>query len=67
MLWSQHDSHELLRSLLDMLHEEVKDRDYNGHYTSFIEDLFGGELSSECRCLKCGHVSKTTETFKVAA
>jgi len=61
--YEQHDSHELLRSLLDLLHEEVKEKDADGNVSSFIEDLFGGELTSECRCLKCGHVSKTKENF----
>ncbi|KAJ4866573.1 Ubiquitin carboxyl-terminal hydrolase 2 [Raphanus sativus] len=68
--YDQHDSHELLRCLLDSLSTEesalrkkrgVSDNDEKS--TTLIESVFGGETSSIVSCIECGHSSKVYEPF----
>ncbi|AAF40451.1 Ubiquitin carboxyl-terminal hydrolase 2 [Arabidopsis thaliana] len=68
--YDQHDSHELLRCLLDSLSTEesalrkkrgVSDNDEKS--TTLIESVFGGETSSIVSCMECGHSSKVYEPF----
>ncbi|CAA7049499.1 unnamed protein product [Microthlaspi erraticum] len=73
--FQQHDSHELLRCLLDGLSMEESslrkkldgDGDDNDDDTSspptLIDSIFGGEISSTVSCLECGHSSKVYEPF----
>ncbi|GER51454.1 ubiquitin carboxyl-terminal hydrolase [Striga asiatica] len=68
--YQQHDSHELLRCLLDGLStEELSARKLTGpsqaSVTSptFVDVIFGGELSSTVSCLECGHSSTIYEPF----
>ncbi|XP_052189807.1 ubiquitin carboxyl-terminal hydrolase 2-like isoform X2 [Diospyros lotus] len=71
--YQQHDSHELLRCLLDCLcTEELSARKRstfreNGFSTNlgptFIDAIFGGQLSSTVSCLECGHSSTVFEPF----
>ncbi|CAL5392020.1 unnamed protein product [Camellia sinensis] len=69
----QHDSHELLHCLLDGLcTEELSARKQttsleNGIPSNlgptFIDCIFGGQLSSTVSCLECGHSSTVFEPF----
>eukprot|EP00466_Bigelowiella_natans_P010688 jgi/Bigna1/38416/e_gw1.25.82.1 len=66
----QHDSHELLRAMLDSLREEktrpppVSKKGQRAIEKSGIVDrLFGGSFLNCVQCLKCKSVSLTTEAF----
>lgn len=69
--YQQHDSHELLRCLLDGLStEELAGRKQNGSpkrdgtsSNTLIDALFGGQISSTVRCIECGHFSTVYEPF----
>ncbi|KZV24718.1 ubiquitin carboxyl-terminal hydrolase 2-like [Dorcoceras hygrometricum] len=72
--YQQQDSHELLRCLLDGLCTEelsavkhVKSSLAEGTTsiakTTFIDAIFGGQLSSTVCCLECGHASTIYEPF----
>uniref|UniRef100_A0A1J3IQ99 Ubiquitin carboxyl-terminal hydrolase n=1 Tax=Noccaea caerulescens TaxID=107243 RepID=A0A1J3IQ99_NOCCA len=68
--YDQHDSHELLRCLLDSLStEESAFRKKRGvdekleAKSTLIESVFGGETSSIVSCMECGHSSKVYEPF----
>ncbi|VYS54247.1 unnamed protein product [Arabidopsis thaliana] len=72
--YQQHDSHELLRCLLDGLSIEesslrkklgVSDSNDSSTYQkpTLIDSVFGGEISSTVSCLECGHFSKVYEPF----
>ncbi|KAM7485724.1 hypothetical protein LguiA_001733 [Lonicera macranthoides] len=72
--YQQHDSHELLRCLLDALcTEELSERkqfkscEENGISSNlgptFVDAIFGGQISSTVCCLKCGHSSIVYEPF----
>ncbi|CAK9201643.1 unnamed protein product [Sphagnum jensenii] len=72
--FQQQDSHELLRCLLDGLHTEeetmwkVTKPGRNGESMkkkreTFVEKIFGGQLSSTVRCCLCGHSSVVYEPF----
>ncbi|KAG2329790.1 hypothetical protein Bca52824_000970 [Brassica carinata] len=71
--YRQHDSHELLRCLLDGLSIEESslrkkldvsvDSDDSEKPTTLVDSVFGGEVSSTISCLECGHSSKVYEPF----
>lgn len=72
--YQQHDSHELLRCLLDGLCTEelgVRKRnnasEENGISSNqgptFVDSVFGGQISSTVRCVECGHSSTVYEPF----
>ncbi|XP_010556955.1 PREDICTED: ubiquitin carboxyl-terminal hydrolase 2-like isoform X2 [Tarenaya hassleriana] len=72
--YQQHDSHELLRCLLDGLSTEesslrkklgASDPDGNSAHQkpTLIDTVFGGEISSTVSCIECGHSSKVYEPF----
>ncbi|XP_024984600.1 ubiquitin carboxyl-terminal hydrolase 2-like isoform X2 [Cynara cardunculus var. scolymus] len=69
--YQQHDSHELLRCLLDGLCTEesgVRKRSVEGntapeHALTFVDTIFGGQISSTVRCLECGHASVVYEPY----
>jgi uncharacterized UBP type Zn finger protein len=50
--YSQQDSMEFLRYVLERLHEGQKD----GDNSSIISDIFGGTLESSVKCLSCNYV-----------
>lgn len=69
--FQQHDSHELLRCLLDGLCTEesrVQKRSQDGnnslkHALTFVDTIFGGQISSTVSCLECGHASVVYEPY----
>ncbi|XP_027334712.1 ubiquitin carboxyl-terminal hydrolase 2 [Abrus precatorius] len=69
--YQQHDSHELLRCLLDGLStEELTGRKQNGSpkidgisSNTLVDTLFGGQISSTVCCIECGHFSTVYEPF----
>ncbi|KAL3634466.1 ubiquitin-specific protease ubp2 [Castilleja foliolosa] len=65
--YQQHDSHELLRCLLnDLSTEELSARKRNESSITgptFVDTIFGGQLSSTVSCLECGHSSTLYEPF----
>lgn len=72
--YQQHDSHELLRCLLDGLCTEESsarkqvqsskdDDDVPKPAPTFVDAIFGGQLSSTVSCLECGHTSIVYEPF----
>ncbi|XP_059317764.1 ubiquitin carboxyl-terminal hydrolase 2-like [Lycium ferocissimum] len=72
--YQQQDSHELLRCLLDRLcSEELTLRkriesSEDGFKSlsscpTFVDDIFGGRLSSTVSCIECGHTSVVYEPF----
>lgn len=72
--YQQHDSHELLRCLLDGLcSEELGFRkrnsasEENGISSNqdpiFVDYLFGGQIASTVCCVECGHSSTVYEPF----
>ncbi|PIN17945.1 Ubiquitin-specific protease [Handroanthus impetiginosus] len=68
--YQQHDSHDLLRCLLDGLStEELSTRNHTKSSQApvadptFIDAIFGGQLSSTVSCLECGHASTIYEPF----
>ncbi|XP_062109197.1 ubiquitin carboxyl-terminal hydrolase 2 [Humulus lupulus] len=72
--YQQHDSHELLRCLLDGLSSEElgvrkqsNSSKENGHSSSpgptFVDAVFGGQVSSTVCCTECGHSSTVYEPF----
>lgn len=69
--YQQHDSHELLRCLLDGLStEELAGRKQNGSLktdrassNTLVDALFGGQISSTVCCNECGHSSTVYEPF----
>lgn len=68
--FQQHDSHELLRCLLDgMSTEELSFRKHSKSCEvsvkdpTFVDVVFGGQLSSTVSCLECGHSSTIYEPF----
>ncbi|KAF8016171.1 hypothetical protein BT93_H1630 [Corymbia citriodora subsp. variegata] len=72
--YQQHDSHELLRCLLDVLSTEEFDMrkqsrlpqeggaPHNQNVT-FVDAVFGGQISSTICCVECGHSSTVYEPF----
>ncbi|XP_045814122.1 ubiquitin carboxyl-terminal hydrolase 2 isoform X1 [Trifolium pratense] len=69
--YQQHDSHELLRCLLDGLStEELAGRKQNGSLetdgtssNTLVDALFGGQISSTVCCNECKHSSTVYEPF----
>lgn len=71
--YDQHDSHELLRVLLDGLSTEElasrkmtksKEEKTSGNSTpTFVDEMFGGQISSAVCCIECGHTSTVYEPF----
>ncbi|KAL0548024.1 hypothetical protein IC582_012463 [Cucumis melo] len=71
--YEQHDSHELLRVLLDALSSEEltsrkmtnsKEERISGNLTpTFVDEMFGGQISSAVCCKECGHTSTVYEPF----
>ncbi|ESQ36441.1 hypothetical protein EUTSA_v10006716mg [Eutrema salsugineum] len=64
--YDQHDSHELLRCLLDSLSTEesaLRKKRGNDEKLTLIDSVFGGETSSIVSCMECGHSSKVFEPF----
>ncbi|GMY26812.1 ubiquitin carboxyl-terminal hydrolase 2 [Fagus crenata] len=71
--YQQHDSHELLRCLLDGLStEELGARKQNNSSAgdgassnpgTFVDAVFGGQISSTVCCVECGHSSTVYEPF----
>lgn len=68
--YQQHDSHELLRCLLDGLSTEelgvrkhAKSSQASITDPTFVDSIFGGQLSSTVSCLECGHSSTIYEPF----
>lgn len=72
--YQQHDSHELLRCLLDGLcNEELSARKQTSSFRenstspsqgpTFVDAIFGGQISSTVCCLECGHSSIVYEPF----
>ncbi|GAB2237355.1 hypothetical protein Droror1_Dr00015257 [Drosera rotundifolia] len=72
--YQQHDSHELLRCLLDGLStEELCTRRVEDYPTenggtpiskpTFVDTIFGGQHSSTIRCAECGYSSVVFEPF----
>lgn len=72
--FQQQDSHELLRCLLDGLHVEEEnirkaaEPESNGSAQkkvpeTFVEHMFGGQLSSTVSCCECGHSSVVYEPY----
>ncbi|KAG8369648.1 hypothetical protein BUALT_Bualt14G0035500 [Buddleja alternifolia] len=68
--YQQHDSHELLRCLLDGLSTEELSAKKRIELSQasvtdpiFVDAIFGGKLSSTVSCLECGHSSTIYEPF----
>lgn len=72
--YQQHDSHELLRCLLDVWSSEElgalkrgnssKDNgDSPSPVPTFVDAVFGGQVSSTVCCTECGHSSTVYEPF----
>ncbi|KAJ4955155.1 hypothetical protein NE237_011938 [Protea cynaroides] len=72
--YQQQDSHELLRCLLDGLSTEElgarklrnssgADRSTSDYGPTFVDAIFGGQLSSTVSCVECGHSSVVYEPF----
>lgn len=71
--YQQHDSHELLRCLLDGLCAEElgfkkqistsKDVTASNQGSTLVDVLFGGQISSTLCCVECGHSSTVYEPF----
>ncbi|KAF4374590.1 hypothetical protein G4B88_004842 [Cannabis sativa] len=70
--FQQHDSHELLRCLLDGLSSEElglrkqsnsSKENENGPGPTFVDAVFGGQVSSTVCCTECGHSSTVYEPF----
>ena len=72
--YQQHDSHELLRCLLDGLYTEewVLKKHINASKNdafmanqdlTFVDAVFGGQISSTLCCKECGHSSTVYEPF----
>ncbi|KAK4717096.1 hypothetical protein R3W88_015434 [Solanum pinnatisectum] len=72
--YQQQDSHELLRCLLDRLcteeltrRKQIKSSQDGGKSLSscptFVDEIFGGRLSSTVSYLECGHTSVVYEPF----
>lgn len=72
--YQQHDSHEVLRCLLDGLCTEESGfrkrqiaSEENGISSDqgppFVDSVFGGKISSTVSCLECGHSSTVYEPF----
>ncbi|KAF3794141.1 Ubiquitin carboxyl-terminal hydrolase 2 [Nymphaea thermarum] len=74
--YQQQDSHELLRYLLDGLNSEDllmkksggneaegEDTKRSDSTETFVDRIFGGQLSSTVSCLECGHSSVVYEPF----
>ncbi|XP_059632164.1 ubiquitin carboxyl-terminal hydrolase 2 isoform X2 [Cornus florida] len=72
--YQQHDSHELLRCLLDGLcSEELSSRKQANSSQEdgispnqgllYVDAVFGGQISSTVCCLECGHSSTVYEPF----
>nr|GMD80592.1 ubiquitin carboxyl-terminal hydrolase 2-like [Ipomoea batatas] len=72
--YQQQDSHELLRCLLDGLSTEELTVSRKIHASkegdkspsadpTFVDAIFGGQLSSTVSCLECGHSSVVYEPF----
>ncbi|KAK4795071.1 hypothetical protein SAY86_013065 [Trapa natans] len=67
--YQQHDSHELLRCLLDLLSTEESDMRKgeilhgNSKILTFVDSVFGGQISSTVCCTECGFSSTVYEPF----
>ncbi|PRQ38548.1 putative ubiquitinyl hydrolase 1 [Rosa chinensis] len=72
--YQQQDSHELLRCLLDGLCTEElsmrkrtsssqQNEDSSNPVPTFVDAVFGGQVSSTVRCVECGHSSTIYESF----
>ncbi|XP_052206930.1 ubiquitin carboxyl-terminal hydrolase 2-like [Diospyros lotus] len=57
--YQQHDSHELLRCLLDGLNEE----ELRNQGPNVIQSTFGGRISSTISCLECESSSRVDEQY----
>lgn len=72
--YQQHDSHEVLRCLLDILSTEeidvrkkMNEREDgvlpSNQFVTLVDSIFGGQISSSVCCVECGHTSTTYEPF----
>ncbi|XP_031404764.1 ubiquitin carboxyl-terminal hydrolase 2-like isoform X2 [Punica granatum] len=67
--YQQHDSHELLRCLLDLLSTEefdMRKRENSlkdNKNLTIVDSIFGGHISSTVCCMECGHTSTVYEPF----
>lgn len=71
--YQQHDSHELLRCLLDGLSTEelvarkqsnsLEGDEISSNSGTFVDAVFGGQISSTVCCVECGHSSTVYEPF----
>ncbi|KAH9304125.1 hypothetical protein KI387_008529 [Taxus chinensis] len=62
--FQQQDSHELLKYLLDSLKtEESNDKNSHSNTLTFVDNIFGGQLSSTVRCCVCDFASVMYEPF----
>jgi len=61
------DAHEFLNFLLNLVHEilaaEFKLKGEEKVHLTFIEELFGGVLTGEIKCLSCENVTHKDESF----
>ncbi|CAF4998205.1 unnamed protein product [Rotaria sp. Silwood1] len=55
----QQDAQEFITFLLDVIHDEIKEKNKPDRNT-IIQQLFFGTLTSNVTCLKCKHVKSTT-------
>jgi ubiquitin carboxyl-terminal hydrolase 22/27/51 len=58
--YSQQDAHECFITLLNQLHLGA-DGSSNGTCKCFIHQIFAGQLESDVKCGKCGHVNPTVD------
>ncbi|XP_048729177.2 ubiquitin carboxyl-terminal hydrolase 44-like isoform X2 [Ostrea edulis] len=56
---AQQDAQEFVCELLDKVQDELSDLDL----FDLVSDIFQGQLVSQVRCLACGNVSETKESF----
>lgn len=59
--YEQHDAHELLVTLRNALHHDLKGTAFNCH--CIVHQLFAGVLQSDLTCGSCGHVAETLDPF----
>jgi len=60
---AQHDAQEVLGSILDCMHEDLKPFDSKSPHSSIISQLFHGQSITCISCPQCKHIETVHESF----
>ncbi|CAG7849164.1 Probable ubiquitin carboxyl-terminal hydrolase 8; AltName: Full=Deubiquitinating enzyme 8; AltName: Full=Ubiquitin thioesterase 8; AltName: Full=Ubiquitin-specific-processing protease 8 [Serendipita indica DSM 11827] len=59
--YAQHDAHEFFITVLNQLHSGSADATHGSSCTCVVHQIFAGQLQSDVKCGKCGHINPTID------